>query len=126
MLAILGLTNYAPFSASPTHTPKGVTSSNSPAPTDTYTGNLTPADFATNYDLNPLYSDGITGKGQTLGIVTLAGFDPATAEYFWNNVLHITSEADRITVDNVDGGPGAPSEKAGSARATWTSSSPAR
>ena len=114
VLAVLGLTNYAPFAADPTHTPKGVTSSNSPAPTTTYTGNLTPADFATNYDLNPLYSDGITGKGETLGIVTLAGFDPATADYFWNNVLHITTGADRITVDNVDGGPGAPSEKAGS------------
>ena len=114
VLAVLGLTNYAPFSAHPAHTPKGVASSNSPAPTATYTGNLTPADFAANYDLNPLYHDGISGQGETLGIVTLAGFDPATAEYFWNNVLHITTAADRISVDNVDGGPGAPSETAGS------------
>ena len=114
VLAVLGLTNYAPFSASPAHTPKGVASSNSPAPTATYTGNLTPADFAANYDLNPLYRDGISGQGETLGIVTLAGFDPATAEYFWNNVLHITTATDRISVDNVDGGPGAPSQAAGS------------
>ena len=35
------------------------------------------------YDLGPLQHRGITGQGQTLGIVTLAGFDPAAPEYFW-------------------------------------------
>ena len=115
MLAILGLTSYAPFSDDLIHTPKGVTASNSITPTATYTGNLTPAGFARNYDLAPLYSRGLTGQGQTLGIVTLAGFDPATAEYFWDNVLSIAPKPNRISVDNVDDGPGAPSEAAGSA-----------
>jgi subtilase family serine protease len=114
VLAILGLTNYAPFSDDLTHTPKGVTANNSTTPSVTHTGNLTPADFAKNYNLNPLYSDGITGAGETLAIVTLAGFDPSTATYFWNNVLHITTKPNRITVTNVDGGPGAPNEDAGS------------
>jgi kumamolisin len=114
VLAILGLTNYAPFSDDLTHTPKGVTASNSITPTATYTGNLTPADFAKTYDLDPLYGSGITGQGQTLGVVTLAGFDPSTAYYFWDNVLAATTKPDRISVYNVDDGPGAPSEAAGS------------
>ena len=116
VLAILGLTNYAPFSTDLTHTPRAVTASNSVAPSTDYTGNLTPADFAKNYDLNPLYNSGMTGQGQTIGIVTLAGFDPNTAYYFWNTVLGMTpKQQNRITVYNIDNGPGAPSEAAGSA-----------
>jgi kumamolisin len=116
VLTILGLTNYAPFSTDLTHTPKGVTASNSVTPSATYTGNLRPADFAKNYDLNPLYTSGMTGQGQTIGVVTLAGFDPNAAYYFWNTVLGMTpKQQNRITVYNVDNGPGAPSEAAGSA-----------
>jgi kumamolisin len=114
VLAILGLTNYAPFRDDATHTPKGAKSSDTVTATAAHTGNLTPADFASAYDLNPLYRKGITGQGETAGIVTLAGFDPSTAEYFWSNVLHITTKANRITIYNVDNGPGAPSEAAGS------------
>ncbi|HEY1624720.1 MAG TPA: S53 family peptidase [Streptosporangiaceae bacterium] len=114
VLAVLGLSNYSPFTDRLTHVPSAVRSSTSATPTTTYTGNLTPSDFASNYGLNPLYKDGMTGAGQTIGIVTLAGFDPATAEYFWNNVLHISTAANRLSVDNVDGGPGAPDEQAGS------------
>jgi len=113
VLAVLGLTSYAPFSTDLVHAPSGVdvstTSSNA-----LQTGNYTPADFASNYNLDPLYKDGITGQGETLAIVTLAGLDPTTPEYFWNNVLHISTAPNRITVDNVDGGPGAPNENAGS------------
>jgi subtilase family serine protease len=115
VLAILGLTNYAPFSDDLIHTPKGVTASNSVTPSATYTGNLTPADFAQNYGLSPLYRSGLRGQGQTIGIVTLAGFDPSTAYHFWNDVLDMTPKANRVTVYDVDDGPGAPSEAAGSA-----------
>jgi len=116
VLAILGLTNYAPFSTDLIHTPKGVIAANSVTPSSTYTGNLTPADFAKNYDLAPVYTSGITGQGQTIGVVTLAGFDPNAAYYFWNTVLRMTpKQQNRITVYNIDNGPGAPSEAAGSA-----------
>jgi len=115
VLAILGLTSYAPFSDDLIHTPKGVTASNSVTPAATHTGNLTPADFARNYNLSPLYGLGLAGQGQTLGLVTLAGFDPSTAYYFWDNVLSMKPNPDRITVYNVDDGPGAPSQAAGSA-----------
>jgi kumamolisin len=114
VLAVLGLTNYAPFSDNLTHTPSEVKVSNSTTPTATLTGNLTPADFATSYDLNPLYKDGINGLGETIGIITLAGLNPTTPEHFWNNVLNLNTPADRISVDNVDGGPGPANEVAGS------------
>jgi subtilase family serine protease len=116
VLAILGLTNYAPFSTDLIHTPKGVIAANSVTPSSTYTGNLTPADFAKNYDLAPVYNSGVSGQGQTIGVVTLAGFDPNAAYYFWNTVLGMTpKQQNRITVYNIDNGPGAPSEVAGSA-----------
>ena len=114
VLAILGLTNYAPFRDDAARTPQGTKSTGTVTATAAHTGNLTPADFAQTYDLGPLQHRGITGQGQTLGIVTLAGFDPATAEYFWDNVLHLTTKPNRITSYNVDNGPGAPSEAAGS------------
>jgi len=114
VLAVLGLTNYASNTVNSTHVP---TTTNTPATSTTsttYSGNLTPADFAANYSLDPLYKDGMTGQGQTLAIVTLAGLDPTTPEYFWNNVLHIATAPNRITVDNIDGGPGPANENAGS------------
>jgi kumamolisin len=115
VLAVLGLTSYAAFSDDLVHTPKGVTEANTITPTATLTGNLTPAGFARNYGLDPLYKSGISGQGETIGIVTLAGFDPDTAYHFWNDVLDMTPSPNRITVYNVDDGPGAPSEAAGSA-----------
>jgi kumamolisin len=116
VLAVLGLTNYHPFTDNLKHVPAGteVTNTVTSQTTGVNTGNLTPADFASNYNLNPLYKDGMTGQGETLAIVTLAGLDPTTPEYFWNNVLHIATKPNRITVTNVDGGPGAPNENAGS------------
>jgi subtilase family serine protease len=118
VLSVLGLTNYSSFVSNAAHTPANV--SHAPGAvshthSDTsYTGNLTPGDFAKNYGLGPLYSKGATGQGKTVGIVTLASLDPSAPYYFWGNVLGITVPANRITVDNVDGGPGAPSETAGS------------
>lgn len=118
VLSVLGLTNYSSFVSNATHTPANV--SHAPGAVSrthsdtTYTGNLTPEDFAKNYGLDPLYSKGVTGQGETVGIVTLASLDPSAPYNFWGNVLGITAPANRITVDNVDGGPGAPSEAAGS------------
>jgi kumamolisin len=116
VLAVLGLTDYQSLSDNLKHVPAGTQVSNTVTPQTPgiNTGNLTPANFESNYNLTPLVNDGITGKGETLAIVTLAGLDPTTPEYFWNNVLHISTKPNRIDVVNVDGGPGAPSEAAGS------------
>ena len=122
VLAVLGLTSYAPFSDDLSHTPKGVIGYNAITPTVNLTGNLTPAGFAKDYNLDPLYRSGISGQGQTVGVVTLAGFDPDTAYYFWNNVLDMTPDPNRITVYTVDDGPARPARRPGRPRATWTSS----
>src|SRR3954468_6551515 len=42
-------------------------------------GSFTVGDTASLYNINPLYAAHIDGTGRTVGIVTLAGFDPADA-----------------------------------------------
>ena len=72
-----------------------------------------PSDFASMYNLKGLYNKGATGAGETVGIVTLAALDPGAAPYFWSNIAHV-NRTGSLTVDNIDGGPGAPSVAAGS------------
>jgi kumamolisin len=111
VLAILGLTNYAPFVSHAVHvdsTPKYSSSSSSDKP-----GSYLPSDFATSYGLTPLYKKA-NGSGETLGIVTLAALDAGAPQYFWQNVAKVPAAGRTVTVDNVDGGPGAPSDKSGS------------
>jgi uncharacterized protein (TIGR03437 family) len=43
---------------------------------------LTPADFATIYDLNPAYSNGTNGAGQTIAIIGVSRVDNADIEAF--------------------------------------------
>ena len=115
VLSILGLTNYPTFSSTAVHTP-ALASGVKPAAEET--GSLTPADFAKQYNLDPLYKEGAEGQGQTIGIVTLASVDPTTPEFFWSNILNIPTKANRITLDNVDGGSGPVSNEAGSGETT--------
>src|SRR6202020_2708658 len=74
----------------------------------------TPQNFASNYGLTPLYQDSDVGQGQTIGIVTLAALDPGAPQYFWKNVLGMSPSGRTVTIDNIDGGPGAPSNRGGS------------
>ncbi len=80
-------------------------------------GSLTVTDFASNYDVNPLYAAGMTGSGHTIGIMTLAAFTPSDAYAYWA-ALGLNVANNRITVLNVDGGPGAPSDASGSLETT--------
>jgi subtilase family serine protease len=80
-------------------------------------GLLTVVDFANRYDVQPLYRQGVSGKGRTLGIVTLANFTPSDAFAYWS-ALGLTVNANRISIVNVDGGPGAPSDASGSLETT--------
>lgn len=113
ILAVLGLTNYGNFSshivkqAVPEQKP-ATGNSDSPLP-----GALLPSDLANHYDVNPLYQKGDLGQGQTIGIVTLAALNTPDAYTFWKS-LGLNVDPNRITVDNVDGGPGAPSLTTGS------------
>lgn len=80
-------------------------------------GFLTVTDFAARYNVDPLYQQGVTGAGRTLGIVTLASFTPSDAFIYWN-ALGLPVDPNRLTVLNIDGGPGAPSDMSGSSETT--------
>jgi subtilase family serine protease len=80
-------------------------------------GDWTVVDFADYYGVNPLYQRGVTGAGSTIGIVTLASFTPSDAFAYWAS-LGLNVDPNRITVVNVDGGAGAPSDRSGSDETT--------
>jgi subtilase family serine protease len=111
VLAILGLTNYAPFASNAVHENTPVTVKPSPSSSDA-PGDYLPSDFAARYGLDPLYKEN-DGAGETLGIVTLAALDPGAPQFFWQNVANVPTTGRTVTVDNVDGGPGAPSDASG-------------
>lgn len=75
-------------------------------PTATGTpGQYTVGDVADLYNINPLYKRGITGKGSTVAIVTMATFDPKDAEDYWS-AIGLDTKANRIRQVHVDGGGG--------------------
>jgi kumamolisin len=125
VLAIFGLTNYGPYGSQAIHVntsllkPQTGSSNACLALTGLPNACHLPQDFAANYGLNGLYQRGANGAGQTIGIVTLAALDPGPAgyqwapQYFWANVAHI-HQTGTLTVQNIDGGPGAPSDASGS------------
>ena len=119
VLAILGLTNYAPYGSQAIHVnpnlvkPQSGSSNYCLALTGLPDACNLPQNFASNYGLDGLYNRGADGSGQTIAIVTLAALDQGAPEYFWSNVAHIPSTGRTVTVDNVDGGPGAPSDASG-------------
>ncbi len=119
LTAILGLTNYAPYTSDTAHIDTALTrpqkaSSNSCVELTGLAGacNL-PDDFASNYGLEGLYRRGAPGAGETIGIVTLAALDPGAPEYFWRHVAHLAPSHRTVKVLNIDGGPGAPSDEKG-------------
>ncbi|WEG13131.1 protease pro-enzyme activation domain-containing protein [Pullulanibacillus sp. KACC 23026] len=101
ILCILGLSDYSGFS---TNTVKPVVKNSTNTANDLH-GNLSPQDFANQYDLKGLYDQGATGKGQTIGIVTLADFDTNWAYTFWKEA-GLSVDQNRINEINVDGGSG--------------------
>jgi kumamolisin len=121
--AILGLSNYAPYVSqlakpSSLDAPQSGNSNSCVADFGLTNGCHLPSDFAKMYNLDPLYRSA-DGSGQTVGIVTLAAVDPGPSgytyapDYFWANIAHVTRTGN-LTVDNVDGGPGAASAASGS------------
>jgi len=80
-------------------------------------GQWTVTDLASYYNVKPLYDKGLHGEGRTIGIVTFAAMTPADAFAYWNN-LGLATNPKRLKIVNVDGGPGAPSDDAGSIETT--------
>ena len=115
--AILGLSNYGPFLsdvAKPAaqSTPQAGSSNTCAAEFGLTNGCQLPSFFSSTYNLDPLYAHA-DGAGQTVGIVTLAAVDPGSPETFWSTIADV-NRTGTLTVDNVDGGPGAPSAGSGS------------
>ncbi|MGZ4134994.1 MAG: S53 family peptidase [Tumebacillaceae bacterium] len=125
VLVVTGLDNIASFQSLST---KLNNNANNPEATNTtisaptpgakgIPGQLTVGDVADLYNVNGLYAQGITGKGQTIGIATLADFNPQDAYDYWDAVGVKSNTPNRITQVHVDGG-GELSEDAGSGETT--------
>jgi kumamolisin len=119
VLAVFGLSNYEPFSSNAVQLDKNVSkpnggSSNACVALTGLPGACnTVKNFESNYGLSPLESNN-AGAGQTLGIVTLAALDTTAPSYYWQNVVGLPATGRSVTVQNIDGGPGAPSDANGS------------
>ena len=127
ILSVLGLTNYSPFTTQTAKIdakavkPQSGSSNSCLQLTGLPDACHLPSDFAKQYDLSPLYKKA-DGSGQSIAIVTLAALDQGTASdptsqaapYFWKNIAGIPQTGRTISVKNVDGGPGAPSDASGS------------
>jgi kumamolisin len=66
-------------------------------------GDYTVGDVANLYNINPLYGAHIDGTGRTVGIATLANFDPGDAYGYWSQI-GLSVNPNRITQVHVDGG----------------------
>ena len=88
-----------------------------PKATGNPAGQWTVLDMASYYDVDPLYARGLSGKGRTVGIVTLASFTPSDAFTYWS-AIGLSVNPNRLQIVNVDGGPGAPSDASGSIETT--------
>jgi len=83
--AIYGLHDFYPRSTvKARHLGKG------PSPQITYDGGkenwVGPGDFAVMYNLGPLYSAGVNGKGVTIAVAGESDIDPTVANTFWAGV----------------------------------------
>jgi kumamolisin len=80
-------------------------------------GQWTVLDYADYYDVKPLYQRGLTGNGHTLAIITLASFTQSDAYAYWQAV-GLKVKPNRISVEEIDGGSGPPSDASGSDETT--------
>jgi subtilase family serine protease len=118
ILAILGLSNYAPFESlavpgqRPTSLPPGV------KPADLAPFMQLPQAFEADYNLTPLEDAGYLGQGQTMAIVTLASMDPSVAYTFWRSYANVPVLSHRLTIVKLDGGAGPVSLSLGSDETT--------
>jgi kumamolisin len=108
--SVLGLDTYPVFASNAVHVsparpgPARTMTAPGRAPdgATTYTGDLRPQDFASEYHLSDLGAQW-QGQGQTLGIITFAAMHPADATHFWS-LVGLTTKPGRIRLDNIDGG----------------------
>lgn len=103
ILCILGLSDYSNLVSNSIKRSDTVAPQDDNSPTGPLS--LTPQDLVNRYNVQPLYDNGATGAGQTIGIVSLADFNTEDAYSFWDQ-MGIKVKPNRITKVNVDGGTG--------------------
>lgn len=64
---------------------------------------LAPEDFATQYDLKPLYQTGVNGAGQTIGIVNESNIDLSLVSAY-QQLFGLQSQLPQVVVDGNDPG----------------------
>jgi hypothetical protein len=62
-----------------------------------------PEDFATQYDVGPLYSAGVTGEGQTIGILGESNIDIALANSY-RQLFALSNNPPQVVIDGNDPG----------------------
>ncbi|GLB46726.1 aspartyl protease [Philodulcilactobacillus myokoensis] len=61
--------------------------------------NAGPRRFINRYDVSPLYENNQLGRGQSIGIISFANFNPSDAYYYWNK-QGIPAKSNRIKIIN--------------------------
>ena len=64
---------------------------------------LAPGDFAVQYDINPVYQNGMTGAGQTIAIVSASNVDLSLVQAY-QNLFGLTANLPQVVVDGEDPG----------------------
>ena len=64
---------------------------------------VAPEDFATQYDLRPLYSAGVNGSGQTIGVIDVSNIDIGLANGY-RQLFGLTNNPPQVVIDGGDPG----------------------
>jgi hypothetical protein len=64
---------------------------------------VAPEDFATQYDLAPLYQAGVNGTGQTVGVINESNVDLSLVNAY-QNLFSLTSPIPQVVIDGTDPG----------------------
>ena len=72
-------------------------------PTGYYFLDLAPGDFAIQYDLNPLYTSGVTGTGVTIGIIGASNVDPSVVATY-RSFFGLPPNPLNVVIDGADPG----------------------
>jgi hypothetical protein len=68
-----------------------------------YAYTVTPEDFATQYDLRPLYKAGVNGTGQTIGIINESNIDLSLVQAY-QSLFGIAGSTPQVVIDGDDPG----------------------
>ncbi|MGB7987043.1 MAG: chitobiase/beta-hexosaminidase C-terminal domain-containing protein [Terracidiphilus sp.] len=64
---------------------------------------VAPGDFAMQYDINPVYKNGITGSGQTIAIISSSNVDLSLVQAY-QSLFGLTANLPKVVVDGEDPG----------------------